>query len=367
MLTWCGWVQRTGAVQWRRSALLAVVLCDFCLAVTANASNTPLSAVVASQQQPADAPQQAASLASELSPELSSKKRCLYISSYHQGYEWNDGIERGMESVLQQQCELQHFYMDTKRHPEPEWAEKKAREALALIKRYKPDVLLVADDNASRFLVMPYLRDADLPVVFGGLNWTVGEYGYPYRNATGMVEVAPILPLLKQLRRILPSVHRALFLSSDVATERKDFLHYQQLFSKNDVALTASLVSNFAEWKQAYLYGQEFDFILLNNNAGIRDWQREDAIRFVLENGRVLSVTNYDWMVPYVAFAIIKVPQEQGEWMARVALSILRGVSPEDIPIIPNRRWEAWLNSTVVQRLRIELPHSLILKAKTFP
>ncbi len=62
-------------------------------------------------------------------------KRCLYISSYHPGYEWSDGIERGMQATLQGQCELQRFYMDTKRHTDAAWAKKKAVEALALIDR----------------------------------------------------------------------------------------------------------------------------------------------------------------------------------------------------------------------------------------
>jgi len=294
-------------------------------------------------------------------------KRCLYVSSYHLGYEWNDGIERGMDSVLRGHCEVRRFYMDTKRHPEPAWAEAKALEALALIDRFKPDVLLAADDNASKYLVMPHFRDAALPVVFCGLNWTVSEYGYPWRNATGMVEVAPLQPLLRQVRRILPTAHRALFLSADVATERKDFEHYRRIFSRRGVALSARLVNSLADWKRAYREGQAYDFIMLNNNAGIRDWDAAEASRFVLDRGRTLSVSTYAWMVPYVALAITKAPEEQGEWMARVALSILGGLSPTDIPIIPNRRWEAWVNTAIVRRQQLELPHSLLLKAREYP
>jgi len=33
--------------------------------------------------------------------------KCLYISSYHKGYEWNDGIERGLEAELKGQCVVQ--------------------------------------------------------------------------------------------------------------------------------------------------------------------------------------------------------------------------------------------------------------------
>ncbi len=326
----------TGMQTWQRTLHIALALGGLCLAMAVHATEAP-------------------------------KKRCLYVSSYHPGYEWNDGIERGMDSVLQGQCDVRRFYMDTKRHPEPAWAEAKAVEALALIDSFKPDVLLAADDNASKYLVMPYLRDAALPVVFCGVNWSVSEYGYPYRNATGMVELAPLQPLLKQIRRILPWVHRALFLSADVATERKDFEYYRRLLARKGVELSARLVNNLADWKQAYREGQGYDFILLNNNAGIGDWDPQEASRFVLDKGRTLSVGTYAWMMPYAAFTITKVPEEQGEWMARVALGILAGLSPADIPIIPNRRWEAWVNAAIVRKHRLDLPHSLLLKAKEYP
>ena len=38
---------------------------------------------------------------------------CLYVSSYHKGYEWSDGIEQGIATVLKGKCKLDKFYMDT--------------------------------------------------------------------------------------------------------------------------------------------------------------------------------------------------------------------------------------------------------------
>jgi ABC-type uncharacterized transport system substrate-binding protein len=292
--------------------------------------------------------------------------RCLYVSSYHQGYEWNDGIERGVQSVLKDKCELRRFYMDTKRHTEVGWAEQKALEAVKLIKEYQPDAVIVADDNASQYLVAPYFRNADIPFVFCGLNWTIEEYGYPYRNTTGMVEVAPIYPLLKQIRRVLPTVHSGLFLSAGVPTEYKDYDYYKKMFAREGVTLFARLVGNMAEWEAAYRQAQRYDFIILGNNAGIADWDRERAAQFALQQGKKLSVSTYDWMIPYVAFAITKVPEEQGEWAAKSVLAILDGLAPNAIPIIPNHRWEAWVNPQMVRQLGVNLPQSLLLKAREF-
>jgi ABC-type uncharacterized transport system substrate-binding protein len=292
--------------------------------------------------------------------------RCLYVSSYHQGYEWNDGIERGIERVLEGRCELRYFYMDTKRHPTSVWAEDKAREAVVLIADYRPDVVIVADDNASKYLVMPYYRDADIPFVFCGINWSIEEYGYPYRNTTGMVEVAPIRPLLKQIRRVLPAARLGLFLSASVTTEYKDYNYYKEVLAREGVSLFARLVSTMDEWERAYLQAQRYDFIILGNNAGISDWDKQRAAHFALKNAGKLAVSTYDWMMPYVAFALTKVPEEQGEWAAKVALGIIDGLAPGDVPIIPNRRWEAWVNPLIVQKLDIVLPESLRLKAREY-
>ena len=43
-------------------------------------------------------------------------KLCLLISSYHPGYAWSDGVERGLRPLLSSHCRLEAFYMDSKRH-----------------------------------------------------------------------------------------------------------------------------------------------------------------------------------------------------------------------------------------------------------
>ena len=42
-------------------------------------------------------------------------KKCLFVSPYHQGYAWWDGVERGLRSVLEGRCVIRQFDMSTKR------------------------------------------------------------------------------------------------------------------------------------------------------------------------------------------------------------------------------------------------------------
>lgn len=291
--------------------------------------------------------------------------KCLYVSSYHPGYEWNDGIEKGIDKVLDGKCKLDKFYMDTKRNTSKEFAEKMALAAKKHIDQSKPDVVIAADDNASKYLVMPYFKNTKPPFVFCGINWTVEAYGYPYSNATGMIEVAPIRPLLKEINNIVKKPSKGLYLSSEVFTEHKDYERYRRYYEEEGVNLKAVFVKTLDAWKEQYQLAQSsgFDFLVLGNNAGINDWDSNEAAHFALRHAKVFSVTNYDWMMPYSMFAMTKLPEEQGEWAAQVALSLLDGIPLQNIPIVINRRWNIFINPALANKAKIRIPRRIAHKA----
>lgn len=288
---------------------------------------------------------------------------CLYVSSYHKGYEWNDGIEKGIEAGLKGACELSRFYLDTNRHTDPDFARRKALEARNLIDRTRPDVVIACDDAASMYLVKPYYKDAQLPVVFCGVNGSVDAYGYPYTNVTGMIEIAPIKPLMKEVRSLVHDLNMGVYLAADVITQRKEFEENRDAYALGGIKLTAKFVKTMAEWRAAFAAAQKADFVVLGTNAGIADWDGASAHRAVLADTRRLSVTNYDWMAPFAVLAMTKVAEEQGEWSAHLARTILGGVRPGTLPIVVNRRWQTYVNPTLAQQAGIQLPPRLVHRA----
>lgn len=281
--------------------------------------------------------------------------RCLFVSSYHQGYEWNDGIEAGLVRGLAGACRMERFYMDTKRYPEERHGRRMAALAWQQIQRDPPDLVIAADDNASRYLVSRYLRDTELPVVFCGINWSVAEYGYPYDNATGMVEVAPVRQMLEVIEEVVTMPTRGTYLSSSVLTERKDFARYRQVFASHGIELEGVFVSDLAAWQSAYLAAQQGDFVILGNNAGINDWDPATASAHVRRQAGVFSVSNYAWMMPYTMLAMTKSPEEQGQWAGQLAQTILNGTPPSVIPIVANRSWGLYINPVLLDASGIRL------------
>ncbi len=295
-------------------------------------------------------------------------KRCLIVYSYHVGYPWNDTIDQRVTEVLQDECEIVRFYMDSKRNPQPQFIRDKAQQAHLLVQQLKPDVVLAFDDNASKYLVVPYLRDGDVPVVFAGVNWDAKEYGYPYSKATGMVEIAPLEPLFLYAQQLLGrggkrplQVH---VIDANRYSAIKEFSHIEKRFSKGEMIFYPHFVENFEQWRQAFIAAQSGDIVLLMNNAGIVGWSSSDAEAFVRQHGKALSVAIHGWMKRLVLLTMAKEPEEQGEWAGEAAAAILSGINPKDIPMVSNRRWSSYINQSLLNQINVPLPERLIQRSR---
>ncbi len=291
-----------------------------------------------------------------------SGKKILYIDSYHSGYPWSDGITEGVQDALKGSgVELKIIHMDTKRKKTTDDKEQAAQVAKSVIESFKPDVVIAADDNASKFLVMPFYKNASLPFVFCGLNWDASGYGYPYSNATGMVEVALIEPLLNNMKGYAKG-SKIGYLSSDVLSSVKEADYYKKLFKISFAE--EKHVGNFADWKAAFKSMHEtMDIVIVGNNSGINDWNEAEALAWAQANTKVVSGTVYDFLTPFSVIGITKVAQEQGIWSAKAALDILGGKSPSSIPIVQNKKGAMFANIKLASKAGVVIKPALLKNA----
>lgn len=293
--------------------------------------------------------------------------RCLFVSSYHQGYAWSDGVERGLRSVLEGRCELRQFDMDTKRGKDDASKRSAADQARSLIESWKPDVVITADDAAAKYLIVPFYRDHAVPFVFSGVNWTAKEYGFPFSNVTGMVEVAPIRTMLEAAQASVGGTGTAFYVGANTLTERKNLARVEEAAAEIGLVLDSRLVGTAGEWIEAHAQAQDAHaFLVLGSHAGINDWEGnlDRVLAAVRHSSRRLSVTNHDWMMPFAMLGMTKIPEEQGVWSAQAALAILEGTRPSEIPIIANRQWDVWVNHELLEAAQLELPDDLRRRAK---
>lgn len=143
------------------------------------------------------------------------KARVLVVHSYGSNHICGGPQGEGVAQALAEQgwrqgknLELRSVYMDTKKvYTTPEAIKERGRVALAAVEEFKPQVVIVLDDNAIREVMLPLIDRKDVAVVFSGMNGQPTDYDRkvkflqsleaPGHNVTGVYEK---LHLLKSLR-----------------------------------------------------------------------------------------------------------------------------------------------------------------------
>lgn len=143
--------------------------------------------------------------------------RVLVLHSYHQGFAWTDGVQRGIDRVFSESglpVVVSVEYLDSKRHAGDPLFPILADFFAVKYARWRPDILLSCDDDALSFLFLyRNRRFPGAPVVFCGLNMEAydpelleGRKGY-----TGVVERLDLASTIALIPRMQPEVTRVAF------------------------------------------------------------------------------------------------------------------------------------------------------------
>jgi len=293
-------------------------------------------------------------------------KKCVYINSYHVGFVWSDTLSSHLKKELKDTCKILEFNMDSKRNKSLVFIKNKALEAKRLIDKEKPDIVITSDDNAAKYLIQPYFKNSKIPFVFSGVNWSAKEYGFPYSNVTGIIEVTPINELYK-IAQYISKGKRAIFIGDDTITDKKDLKQFIKFAIKRNISLDSALVNTTKEWKEAYKFAQKkYDFIILGHNSAIKDWNDKKIKTFLLKHSKKLVLTTYSWMVPFSTIGLTIRAEEQGQWAGNTAKAILNGYAIENIAITTNHIWNKYINMTLANLAKINIPKDILFNYKKF-
>ncbi len=284
------------------------------------------------------------------------KKEIVYVNSYHKGHPSSDQImDAFVRNMPADSFHIHSFYMDTKRNPSKEFIQNKANDLLDSIVRIGPDLLVVSDDNAVKYLTEPNLAKIKSPVIFCGVNWTDSEYDLPQEQVTGILEILPVSDAVKQIKKYYPEAKRLLVLNENTTTSRKEKQILDTMIQNAGVNASFLLVDDFEQWKNGFQTGNEnYDLIYISTHAAIKEWNREEAIRFVSENTKVPTFTCEDFMIPYTVLGVTKVAEEHGIWAANTAKQILNGMSPGSFPVTRNVQSNTMVNVALAEKIELD-------------
>src|ERR1043166_8296812 len=312
------------------------------------------------------------------------KKRILVVSSYHKDYLWSKSTQQGLVASLlkyryldnTQQADtftktdyiesskavIKKEWMDTKRLNSQATIAAAAQRIMQSAHDFRPDLVMLGDDNAAHY-IGNQLLDTATPVVFWGINGLPLKYGLvdsmdrPGHNVTGVWQQGYLKESLELMQKLVPTAKTFAILACDSETSRPSVKQLQYLArdGKLPLRLVDTVVTNsFEEFKQRSLeLSKKVDAFFMLNHDTMKDargnyvdmlvvgrWYLENIKKpeaspedqFVLE-GMLLSANDYGYNQSYMAFAMAYDILEQGLNPGR-----MRPRTPPRGPLMVNKK-----------------------------
>ncbi|MCK4585420.1 hypothetical protein KAU13_08395, partial [candidate division WOR-3 bacterium] len=274
---------------------------------------------------------------------------------------------RGVEDVLEGKgITIEKFYLDTKRRTSAEWKKKKAEDAMKKIEEFKPDLVMVFDDNACELVAKKYIGNI-LPFVFCGMNGNPEDYGFPSENITGVVERGHIKESIELLKRLVPDVKNTVLMTDNSPTSQAFLNRVKEIELPVEIDEFYN-TNDFDSWKTKIKELQtEVDVIGIFLYHTIKEKGEEvsllpqEVLEWTFENSKLPEFALFDFTVKSGALCGVSPSgYEQGKTAAEIAIKILDGKKPIDIPIECPKKGNSIINETRANELNISIPEDII-------
>ncbi|MBD1558868.1 hypothetical protein HC752_18195 [Vibrio sp. S9_S30] len=208
-----------------------------------------------------------------LSANTSFAKELVFIHSYHFEYPWVEEYREGFHSEIEN-MNIHDFQMDTKRKPVSQFPAI-ADKAWAFIQQHNPDIVVVSDDNALKYLG-PRLIESNIPTFFLGINANPRNYVPITPNISGVLE----RPLMKRsvymISKVLPDVAKVRVLMDGTVTSHAILnTSFSNKLTQdiNGITVDTSLISKYELWESNVLKAKQqgYDAIIIANYAALKD------------------------------------------------------------------------------------------------
>lgn len=292
--------------------------------------------------------------------------RIMVLHSYSTGYVWTNLVNQSLKSAYEKSkfdVKIRYFYMNTRDLAYRENAPTIEQNFVDTVRAFEPRVIIAVDDAAQRIISRHYLNHPDIDIVFAGVNYSVEDYDYAgAANITGIFEHKPVAALKKivaeldHLQADLQATNAAAAASESASSML--FLADDSTSSRNNAAFLAQQdwggidyrgarhVGTFADWQQFIIdESARYDYLLVSGYRQLLDTAgaRVDSERvatWTQTNSRAaligMNVFNSE---DGVLLSVGVSPHEQGALAYRMALDIIRGDAPFDMPYREPQRY----------------------------
>jgi len=327
------------------------------------------------------------------------KQRIYIVSSYHRSYLWSQSTQKGVGAAL-----LKYGYLDNEVQAQQlatqdatesaravirkDWMDTKRKDSradmagstariMAALRAFKPDLVLLGDDNAARY-IGGQLLDTATPVVFWGINGLPLKYGLvdsmdaPGRNVTGVWQSGYHKESLDLLKRLVPKARTFAILACDSESSRPNIKMIEQLAQRGALPLQLvdrAVTNSVEEFKaRATELSKKVDAFFMLNHDTLRDARGNhvdmlDVGRWYLNNIRIPEASHED---QFVLEGMLLTANDsgfnQGHLAVEMAVGILeKGLNPGRMAVRTPERGPYLVNRNRARQLGINLEEAMYL------
>ncbi|MGF1697920.1 hypothetical protein L4C54_19855 [Vibrio lamellibrachiae] len=299
--------------------------------------------------------------------------KILLIESYHSEFPWDKEYIQGIKSRVNVDHELVTFQMDTKRIPQSQYADK-ADKAWDYYQNHKPDIVLLGDDNALKYM-LPKLYNEPISIVFLGINSNPRGLLAEYRGQaeiTGILERPLLLKNIKSITQLMQMDQGKVLVLFDSGTTShiaNTFIstQFEGALRQLKVEVTSYNVETISEWKSLVTDAKKdgYQAIVIGLYHTLVDEQLNNV-----DANNVLSWTNQNTPIPIFGFwdfsvgqgktigGIVLFGESQGSAAGAIAEQILQGKSASKIPIKTGEKGKAMYSRQEAARWNLTPPSS---------
>lgn len=294
------------------------------------------------------------------------KPRLLFIHSYERDYTWTTEQIDGMNRVLANENKyiVREHFLDTKKNDYEEYLKRAEREVRALIKQWKPNVIIATDDNAQILAGKFFVDDPKIKIIFTGIQGDLSEYNYASaNNVTGITESVPpraIKEVLTEINRSLGADLKRIFFVTHSTSHSRFVVEKMQDFYWGDYEMvSAAEYKTFDDWKKAIREAEETaDILLIGGYKSLADDENselkvpyEEVLAWTDENSSLLKIGARGVFVEEGGMiAVGSSPYEQGEVAAQMAIALLdKHKKIADLPVQESQQYLIYMRKSKME------------------
>lgn len=296
----------------------------------------------------------------------------LLLNSYHPQYAWTEKLTKGVQDALESSIPTENLhveYMDSRNFiDDPHYAKHLKSLIQYKYKKIHPDLIITSDDHAFHFMLEHgETMFPNVPVVFSGVN-VLNEADLIGRdNVTGILEGIEIEGNLKLIEKMHPNIKKIIMIGDKtglghkmVQSARKIQVEWQADNNKQNIEL--EILDRFTldelyEKAQNVSPNTAFLMLAIHKDMTGQYFSFENELPQLSHHSAapIYGMWGAIMIGNGIVGGLINNPYKHGNRAGNIALTILSGVAPSDIPIQKKSIFSPEFDYNQLKRFKVRL------------